>query len=326
MIKEVSFEIIQKCMNRCLHCSSCSTETSTAMLRLPDIHRIITGLCDLNVTRICLSGGEPLLHPDIVKIVQQITDCHIAADIFSCGIVEENGGHAAVPIELLRALRTAGLKTLLFNLPSPHEEIYHFITQSTDHFRLLRKSIDNAIACGIRTEIHFVPMRVNIQDVAAVVEFAERIGIQQVNFLKLVPHGRARENLKELLLDDTAVANLKARLMEMKGAGRSIRIGLPLSTSGDAPACHAIKEKLYIKFDGAVLGCEAFKYITFQGEDGTPVVPDSIFDRDIRQIYQESDYLKRSLQLVNRYESCEVGCENCPVQKFIKERDRSYEL
>lgn len=326
MVKDVSLEIIQKCLNRCLHCSSCSTEVSTAILRLPDIRRIITGLCDLKVERICLSGGEPLLHPDIVEIVKEIADHHIIADIFSCGIVEDKGTHAPLPMELLHALKAAGLKTLLFNVPSPHEDIYHFITQSTNHFQLLQKSIDNAIACGIQAEIHFVPMRLNIQDVDAIIAFAERTGIQQVSFLKLVPHGRARNNLEQLILDDAAAADLKSRLAALKGAGKSIRIGVPLSTNGSAPSCHAVREKLYIRFDGAVFGCEAFKYITFQGGDGAPVVPDSIFERNIREIYQESEYLMRSLQLVNRYETCGAGCENCPVQKFIKERIGSYGL
>src|SRR5699024_6358104 len=94
---------------------------------------------------------------------------------------------------------------------------------------------------------------------------------------------------------------------------------LPLSTQGSTPPCHAVKEKLYIKFDGSVFGCEAFKYVTFYDEHGAPVLPDNILEKDVEKIYKNSEYLKRSIKLVDSYEDCHIDCENCPVQKYLKE-------
>lgn len=90
MIKDVSIEVTQKCVNRCIHCSSCSTEKCTMMLQLDTLRRVIQGLHRLKVERVCLSGGEPFLHPDIVEIVKQISDSNIIVDIYSCGIVKED--------------------------------------------------------------------------------------------------------------------------------------------------------------------------------------------------------------------------------------------
>ena len=69
MIKDVSIEITQKCVNHCIHCSSCSTEECTMMLQLDTLRRVIQGLHRLKVERVCLSGGEPFLHPETVLLL-----------------------------------------------------------------------------------------------------------------------------------------------------------------------------------------------------------------------------------------------------------------
>lgn len=320
MIKDVSIEITQKCLNNCIHCSSCSTEHSTVMLQLNTIKRVILGLRKLDVERICLSGGEPFLHPDIEEIVRQIADNHILADIYSCGVVTEKRKTVSLSIEKLSKLKKAGLRSILFNMQSAHENTYDLITQSKGNFPLLCESISNAVKCGIRTEIHFVPMRQNIKDAEDVLLFAEKMGVSQVNFLKLVPHGRALENFSAINPSDSDINNLCDYLLALKAQGKAIRLGLPLSASGSTPPCHAVKEKLYIKFDGAVFGCEAFKYITFQDKHGLPIMPENILDYDIVDIYNNSAYLKQSLSLVKKYEHLSVGCENCPVQKYLRDR------
>lgn len=305
-------------MNRCIHCSSCSTEDSIAMLDFDTVRRLIRGLYRLRVERVCLSGGEPFLHPNLTEIVRQIASCGMAVDIYSCGIQKEAGVPKPLSIEQLSAMKDNGLRSLLLNVQSVNESTYDCITQSKGHFPLLRESIANAIACGIRTEIHFVPMQQNIHDAEDIIRFAERVGIEQVNFLKLVLHGRAQENEQELMIGDGELAALCSRLVDLQAKGKSIRLGLPLSIHGNTPPCHAVREKLYIKFDGSVFGCEAFKYIPFRDGDGNPVLPDNILEKDIEEIYRNSEYLKRSLQLVEQYEAYRISCENCPVQKYLR--------
>lgn len=293
------------------------------MLDLNTMRRVIRGLQALKVERVCLSGGEPFLHPDLAEIVRQITDCGMTVDIYSCGIWKEAGAPEPLSVERLSVMKDAGLRSLLFNVQSVNEPTYDRITQSKGHFPLLRESITNAITCGIRTEIHFVPMRQNVHDTENVIRFAEQMGIEQVNFLKLVPHGRARENVQRLMISDGELTTLCSRLTDLQAQGKSIRLGLPLSIQGNTPPCHAVKEKLYIKFDGSVFGCEAFKYIQFLNKDGIPVLPSNILEKDIEEICHNSEYLKQSLQLVEHYETYQFSCENCPVQKYLKERETS---
>lgn len=321
MIKDVSIEIIQKCLNRCLHCSSCSTSKSTAMLSINVVKKVVEGLCALGVQRICLSGGEPFLHPEISEIIEFISQKGIIVDVYSCGIIGNEDDPTSLPLPLLKKLKSIGLRSIIFNMPSASGNTYNLITQTTGHFDLLIESITNTVAANVFAEIHFVPMSLNYKDASSVVSFAEQLGVHQLNFLKLVPHGRAKENFVDLSINESALNKLQNDLLVLKRNGKAIRIGLPLSISGTTPPCHAVSEKLYIKFDGSVFGCEAFKYIVFISDNGDMIKPNNIHNESIVDIYNQSSYLAESRKLVKQYSSCTVGCENCPVQKYIKSQE-----
>ena len=49
------------------------------------------------------------------------------------------------------------------------------------------------------------------------------------------------------------------------------------------------------------------------------IIPDNVLDNRIREIYNNSLFLDKSIELVDRYSEDCIGCENCPVQKFLRE-------
>jgi MoaA/NifB/PqqE/SkfB family radical SAM enzyme len=90
--------------------------------------------------------------------------------------------------------------------------------------------------------------------------------------------------------------------------------------------CHAVREKLYIRYDGCVFGCEAFKYIPFFDGDGNPILPNSIYVRSIEEIVDNSPYLSKSKEFVERYSNIKPTTDACPVQKYLKETRKKNEL
>lgn len=70
MLYDVSLEILKKCLNNCLHCSSNSCHNSKTILGLDTIKQIIDDIIFIGAKRLCLSGGEPFLHPDIVEMIE----------------------------------------------------------------------------------------------------------------------------------------------------------------------------------------------------------------------------------------------------------------
>jgi MoaA/NifB/PqqE/SkfB family radical SAM enzyme len=78
--RKALLQITERCN---LHCAPCfvSAGTEGAEMSLHDIERIIPKLKELNIISITLTGGEPFLHPDIIRIVRTISDMDIKVSI-----------------------------------------------------------------------------------------------------------------------------------------------------------------------------------------------------------------------------------------------------
>lgn len=318
MIKDISFEITQKCLNNCLHCSSCSSRLCKQQIDLETIYKTVDDMPKLGVERVCLSGGEPFLHGDLGAIVSYINRLGMDVNIYSSGIIEKEDKVTNISLTEFEQLKKRGLSKVMFNVQSSVEKNYDRITGTEGRFPILKKSIHNAISAGICTEIHFVPMKLNVNDIDSIIQFSEDIGIDKVSFLKLVPHGRAKENQKLLDLSPDETVDLKQKLSDIKS--KNIRIGIPLSVHFGSDFCHAASSKLYIKFDGTVYGCEAFKYIQQLDNNNNNIQPCSVFNQSLLDIYEQSEYICATREFIKKYSSINSKCESCPVQKYLEIR------
>lgn len=98
-----------------------------------------------------------------------------------------------------------------------------------------------------------------------------------------------------------------------------VRVGIPLQTDGK-DCCYAGKDKLCIRYDGKVFGCESFKYINLWDGDGKFIEPDSIYDRSVDAINSDSKNLKYETRLIKeQMGNCRCD-EKCPVQRMFLER------
>ncbi|MBA4685531.1 MAG: radical SAM protein [Candidatus Galacturonibacter soehngenii] len=320
MLKDVSLEIIQKCLNQCLHCSSNSTYESHMMLNYQTIVDVIDDITMLNASRLCLSGGEPFLHPDIIDIIAYAASKGLVLDVYSCGVVGEYNNEKSISVDYFMKCKSIGLHRVMFNLQAPNANLY-FKIMGRNNFDIVIQSIKNANIAGIETEIHFVPMKLNVNEVDQLLDLVGKIGVKNTSFLKLVPHGRAKVNKDEIMLSDFETEKLQKELFGLEAQGKNIRIGLPLTMTSEENSCHAVREKLYIKYDGSVFGCEAFKYIALDNIEGKTINPDNILQKRVLDIFEKSEFLENSINLVDEFSSYKSGCDNCPVQKYLKGRN-----
>ncbi len=316
MIKDISFEITQRCLNNCVHCSSCSNSLCKQYIDYETICKTVDDMPQMGVKRVCLSGGEPFLHKDLKRIVTYIKQLGMEVNIYSSGITEINERITYIAIDEFKNLKNLGLSKIMFNLQSYNASRYDEIMGTTGRFDIVMQSIKNAIEAGIYTEIHFVPMKINVCDIDGIIELAKAMNVNKVSFLKLVPHGRADRNKHLIQLSEEETIMLRNKLSESKS--EVIRIGIPLSLDFDSDFCHAASSKLYIKFDGTVYGCEAFKYIQQLDGERNIIQPNNIFESSLLEIYNSSKYLMATQEFVKKYSCLDSKCESCPVQKYLE--------
>ena len=87
MLKDLCFEVIKTCPNNCLFCSSCSSPDATTIISLDLFKQTIDHFISLGgIEEISLSGGEPLLHPNIFEMIAYCKEKGIRTVLFTSGI------------------------------------------------------------------------------------------------------------------------------------------------------------------------------------------------------------------------------------------------
>ena len=87
MLKDLCFEVIKTCPNNCLFCSSCSSPDATTIISFELFKQTIDHFISLGgIEEISLSGGEPLLHPNIFEMISYCKEKGIRTVLFTSGI------------------------------------------------------------------------------------------------------------------------------------------------------------------------------------------------------------------------------------------------
>ncbi len=317
MLKEISIEVIRKCPNRCMHCSSFSTENCSEIIPFEIFKEVVTGAKKVGLETICFSGGEPFLHPDIVKMIEYVYAQGLNSYIYSSGIYMNNMNiREPIPYWILDRIANKVTK-IIYNIEAIEENTYNTIMGTQGCFEFLEKSIYRAVQLGIIVEGHFVPNKINREQIEHMLLYCAHVGVSKVSFLRLVIHGRAYENRDKLLLSDDELQKVEQTLIKIRNENvYDIRIGVPLLGETTEYHCEAANGKLNIRYDGMVFPCEVFK-----NDRVKPLAdcqPGNIFYEPIEEIYTNSEYLKRVRELVKNY-SCMHNCEQCIGQYYMQQ-------
>lgn len=162
----VSWELTKKCNYKCKFCYSWQIKNETEM-SLRQIKKGIDTLKKINIKLIHLTGGEPLLHPDIDKIIQYINDKKMLVSMSSNG--------AFVPSHIT-TLKT--LKNLSISIDGP--EIIHNSIRGVGAYQKALAALKITTNYKIPTRITYVISKINQhqQSIIHVVELAKKYNIK----------------------------------------------------------------------------------------------------------------------------------------------------
>ena len=199
-----------------------------------------------------ISGGEPTLHPDLVRMVKY-------ARLLGFQRVELQSNATLLTEANARRLARAGLCSALVSLPGHKEKVYNALTATRGYYQAALDGIRNLLALGVKVSIAHVMCTPNFDDVVEFVEFiAERFpGISCVRLLYVQPEGRARK-YRGLYPDLTA---LRPKLHA--AMARCDELGLPFTTDVQCGVPMCIMEGYEERVDRELL----VRPQSFWGED-----------------------------------------------------------
>src|SRR5208283_5343877 len=159
--------ITQRCNNRCLFCHRegevLRANRSAEKMSVEEIVRIAKIAVELGITRVKLTGGEPLMRKDLPEIVSGITTVEGLKDLS----LTTNGLLLSGRAE---DLHKRGLKRVNISLPTLNTDTYHRLTGGNLQDAL--SGVKAAIKAGFcPVKLNMVILRdVNVDDVPAMIE------------------------------------------------------------------------------------------------------------------------------------------------------------
>jgi heme d1 biosynthesis radical SAM protein NirJ len=185
----VIWNLIRRCNLTCKHCYTTSTDINFPNeLSTEEIYAVMDDLKAFKVPVLILSGGEPLLHPDIFKISRRAKDMGFYV-----------------------ALSTNGTKISADNIDEIADINYQYIGVSLDgikdthdQFRRVKGSFDQALhgihLClekGIKVGLRFTLTQDNHQDFPALLQLMDDNNIDKFYLSHLNYGGRGNKNRKD---------------------------------------------------------------------------------------------------------------------------------
>lgn len=203
--------LTERCNLACSYCRSGHQAPDAGVLSLEHVAFLVRAAALAGVTRLRLTGGEPLLHPDIERVV---ATCRAQEGIEQVALTT-NGLRLA---PLSRGLADAGLARVNVSLDSLRPERFAAVTGSDALGRVLA-GLDAALAAGLSpVKVNMVVMRsVNLDEVE---DFA-RLSVERdlhVRFIEVMPLGNPGFYRPDLLVPAAEVRGRVAALGALEPA------------------------------------------------------------------------------------------------------------
>jgi radical SAM protein with 4Fe4S-binding SPASM domain len=262
-LDEIKIEVTYRCPLACIHCSSDATPKSTLEMTRVDCIEIIEEAIDMGASQVAFSGGEPLVWDHIEEAINVAAEGGMSVSIYTSGNTESFS-------EKIDRLANAGLQIIIFSIFGATQEIHTRITRERDSFQRTKNSIADALNCGIKVELHFVPMSMNYSELEVIAPMAKNWGVSKISVLRFVPQGRGYL-IREHLLNRLQTIQLRKIIIELRNQGYEIRTGSPYNflMLNDQPKCNSGLDRLLIGPDLRIYPCDAFKQIKAEELVGT---------------------------------------------------------
>src|SRR5689334_162014 len=178
----VRLAVTDRCNLRCFYCmpeEGIHYLPKKELLTFEEIERLISLLASMGISKVRLTGGEPFVRTDLMKLVQSIVEIPGIKDLH----LTTNGVLTAPHIPALKKL---GIGSVNLSLDTLDRDRFKTITRR-DEFDLVRKTLDQLLEQEIPVKINAVVMDgKNIDDIIPLIELTRHNNVS-VRFIEEMP-------------------------------------------------------------------------------------------------------------------------------------------
>jgi radical SAM protein with 4Fe4S-binding SPASM domain len=304
----IQWHLTERCNLKCRHCYQ--EGGKIAELSLPEIYRTIEEISDmlkawqddydLNFSpSFNITGGEPFLRAGFFDILDRLAQTGFEIYILSNG--------TCITLDMARKIAALGVNGVQISLDGP--EKIHEQVRGRGSFAAALQGVRNLQQAGVKVSLNATISKMNAGYFPEMVGLACELGVPRLGFSRLVPSGRGKDLLADMLtLDETK--SFYESVLSMQVEGLKITTGDPMAAQMNAtppaddeeipfPAggCAAGVSGLTILADGTVTPCRRL-----------PIALGKVGENSLREIWATSIVLEQ-LRTKDLYQG---KCGKCP--------------
>ena len=185
VLRLVAWETTRNCNLNCMHCRAAATRGPySGELETPAALRLLDQISEVGDPIIILTGGEPLLRPDIFEIAGYGTNLGLRM------VMAPNG--TLITDSMARKMAESGIKRISISLDGSTKESHDRFRGVEGAYDGALQGIDKAKKAGIEFQINTTITRTNLEEIPKIQDLAVKLGAVAHHIFLLVPTGRGK--------------------------------------------------------------------------------------------------------------------------------------
>jgi radical SAM protein with 4Fe4S-binding SPASM domain len=280
----LSWNVTRECNLKCSHCYINAVDRKLENeLTTEEGKRLIDQICEVSRPLLILSGGEPLLRPDVYELIKYGSSKGLKMGLGSNG--------SLIDVAVAKKLKEAGITTVSISLDShiaaQHDDFRGVIGSWEKAVNAIKVLHDNNVLVQVNTSL----THDNYDQIDDIMSFSESIGVENFHLFFLVPTGRGMK------LDDISPQKYEHMITTTFAKVSKHRLNVRPSC---APQFMRIAQGMGLDMRQWIRGCIAGMYYCriYPNGDITPcpylpVKVGNVREKSFKEIWQNADMFKK---------------------------------
>ena len=185
-VRMIAWEVTRSCNLSCVHCRAAShLGPYPGELSTDECLRLVDDIASVSRPVIILTGGEPLLRPDIFEIAAYGTQKGLRM------VMATNG--TLVDEAVAKKMIQSGIQRVSISIDGPDVKSHDEFRQEQGAFEGAMRGIEAMKSAGLEFQINTTITTANLHQIKEIHDLALKIGAAAHHIFLLVPMGRGRD-------------------------------------------------------------------------------------------------------------------------------------
>ena len=320
------WELTSACNLKCIHCRACpAEERSPDELSTEEGMRLIDQIASFAKPVLVLSGGEPIVRPDLFVIAKYGASSGLRVALATNGTL--------VTPEIARKAKESGIQRVSVSIDGPDADSHDRFRRVPGCFEAAWQGVENFKAVGMPFQINTTVTKHNVESLPEILLMAVERGAAALHIFLLVPAGCGKEIADEEMITPEEYERVLNWLYDRS---KDSLIGLKATCAPHyfrvmRQRAHAEGTKITAEthgFEAVTKGCLAGSGVCFVSHSGEvypcgylPVSAGNVRERHFREIWEDAEVfriLRDDANLRGKCGYCEYRrvCMGCRARAY----------